>query len=72
MNVSYKQTDTCRCVPFTSCNVKHRNKANISFTLARRISTIVEDNNARQIRLKQIKKILVYLENLILEAIIKV
>ena len=52
MNISYKQTDNCRCVPFTSCNAKHCNKANISFTLARRISATVEDNNTRQIRLK--------------------
>ena len=47
MDISYKKTDTRRCVPFNSCHPKQRKK-NIPSTLARRIYTIVENNEVRK------------------------
>ena len=47
MDISYKKTDTRRCVPFNSCHPKQCKK-NIPSTLARRIYTIVENNEVRK------------------------
>ena len=47
MDIFYKKADTCRCVPFNSCHSKQR-KNNITFTLARRICTIVENNEVKK------------------------
>ena len=46
MDIYYKPTDTHRCLPFSSNHPKHC-KNNIPFTLARRICTIVENNEAK-------------------------
>ena len=48
MDISYKRTDARRCVPFNSCHPKQCKK-NIPSTLAKRICTIVENNEVRKI-----------------------
>ena len=47
MDIFYKKTNTRRCVAFNSCHPK-QSKNNIPFTLARRICTIVENNEVRK------------------------
>ena len=74
MDIFYKKTDTRRCVPFNSCHPKQCKK-NIPFTLARRICTIVENNEVRKKRLDELQKVLYsqeYPQNLVQEAIRKV
>ena len=69
-----KKTDTRRCVPFNSCHSKQCKK-NISFILARRVCTIVENNEVRKKRLDKLQKVLYpqeYPQNLVQEAIRKV
>ena len=48
MDLYHKTADTQKCLPFTSCHANHC-KRNISFCLARRISTIAE-NSAEMLR----------------------
>ena len=74
MDIFYKKTDTRRCVPFNSCHPKQCKK-NIPFTLARRICTIVENNEVRKKRLDELQKLLYsqeYPQNLVQETIRKV
>ena len=54
MDIYYKPTDTHRCFPFSSNNPTHC-KRNIPFTLARRISTIVENTEAKMKHLENLK-----------------
>ena len=63
----YEKTDTPRCVPSNSCHPKQCKK-NIPFTLARKICTIVENNEVRKKRLDELQKVLYsqeYPQNLI-------
>ena len=74
MDIFYKKTDTRRCVPFNSCHSKQCKK-NIPFILARRVCTIVENNEVRKKRLGKLQKVLYpqeYPQNLVQEAIRKV
>ena len=74
MDIFYKKTDTRRCVPFNSCHSKQYKK-NIPFILARRVCTIVENNEVRKKRLGKLQKVLYlqeYPQNLVQEAIRKV
>ena len=57
MDIYFKPTDTRRCLPFHSCHPKHTRNS-IPYTLARRICTIVENNELKQKRLKELKEIL--------------
>ena len=52
-----KPTDTRRYLPFSSSHPKHC-KVNIPFCLARRICTIVENENAKKSHLKELRAIL--------------
>ena len=54
MDIYYKSTDTHRCLPFSSNHPNHYKK-NITFTLARRICTIVEDAEAKKRHLENLK-----------------
>ena len=54
MDIYYKPTDTCRCLPFSSNHPKHCKK-NIPFTLARHICTIVENTEAKMKHLENLK-----------------
>ena len=67
MDIFYKKTDTRRCVPFNSCHPKQY-KNNITFTLARRIFTIVENNEVKKKTFYKLQKVLYsheYPQNLI-------
>ena len=55
MDIFYKRTDTRRCVPFNFWHPKQC-KNNISFTLARRICTILENSEVRKKRLDELQK----------------
>ena len=57
MDIYHKETDTRRCVPYDSCHPKHC-LTNIPYTLARRICTIVENEEKKKHRLTELKKIL--------------
>ena len=54
MDIYYKPTDTHRCLPFSSNHPNHCKK-NIPFTLARRICTIVENNETKMKHLENLK-----------------
>ena len=54
MNIYYKQTDTHRCLPFSSNHPKHCKK-NIHFILACLICTIVENTEAKMKHLENFK-----------------
>ena len=54
MDIYYKPTDAHRCLPFSSNHPKHCKK-NITFTLARRICTIVENTEAKMKHLENPK-----------------
>ena len=73
MDIYHKTTDTRRCLPFYSCHPKHV-KHNIPYILARRICTIVENNEIKQKRLEELQQILTsqhYPKGLINEGISK-
>ena len=57
MDIFYKKTDTRRCVPFTSCCPKEC-KNNITFTLAARICSTVENSDVRKKILDELQKAL--------------
>ena len=52
-----KNTDTTQYLLYSSCHPKHT-KDNIPYNLARRICTIVSDQNTRYMRLCELKKLL--------------
>ena len=54
MDIFYKQTDTHRCLLFSSKHPNHCKK-NIPFTLACRICTIVENTEAKMKHLENLK-----------------
>ena len=54
MDIYYKPTDTHRCLPFSSNHPNHCKK-NIPFTLAHRISTIVESTEVKMKHLENLK-----------------
>ena len=54
MHLSYKPTDTQRCLPFTSSQSNHC-KRNIPFCLAQRICTIAENNAEKLKNLENLK-----------------
>ena len=58
MDLYHKPTDTQRYVPFNSNHPPHC-KRNIPFTLARRICTIVENQEGKIIHLDQLRKNLI-------------
>ena len=53
----HKETDSRQYLPFSSCHPRHI-KTNIPFCLARRICSIVSNDNKRQQRLDELKEIL--------------
>ena len=55
MDIYNKSTDSKRYVSFTSNHPRHC-LANIPLSLARRISTIVENENVKEKRFKELKK----------------
>ena len=57
MDIYHKETDTRRCVSYDSCHPKHC-LTNIPYTLARRICTIVENEEKKKQRLSELKIIL--------------
>ena len=57
MDIYNTPTDSKRCVPFTSNYPRHC-LTNIPFSLARRISEIVENENVKEKRFKELKKTL--------------
>ena len=57
MDIYNKPTDSKRYVPFTSNHPRHC-LTNIPFSLARRICTIVENENIKEKRFKELKKTL--------------
>ena len=70
-DVFYKATDSHNYVPFYSYH-PHKTLTNIPYSLARRICTIVSDNDQRDLRLMELKQFLRrkdYPENLILNGI---
>ena len=50
MNIYHKPTDARRYVPFNSCHPKHT-LSNIPYSLARRICTIIENEDAKDLEL---------------------
>ena len=57
-DIFYKETDSKKYLNFYSCHPKHT-KVNISFNLAKRIKTIVSDDNLLQTRIHELKKSLI-------------
>ena len=55
MDIYFKPTDTRRCLQFSSSHPNHCNK-NIPFTLARRICTIVENQQQKLGHLSEFKE----------------
>ena len=56
-DIFYKKTDTHQYLDFHSCHPSHT-KRNIPFCLARRICTIVNDENRKELRLQELKTFL--------------
>ena len=56
MGIYKKPTDSKRYVPFTSSHPRHC-LTNIPFFLAKRIFTIVENENVKEKRFKELKNI---------------
>ena len=54
-DIFYMPTDTFQYLPFTSCHPVHTKK-NVPFNLARRICTIVEEQDTTKERLEDLKK----------------
>ena len=54
-DIFYKPTDAFQYLPFTSCHPVHTKK-NVAFNLARRICTIVEEQDTTRERLEDLKK----------------
>ena len=54
MDICNKPTDSKRYAPFTSNHLQHC-LADIAFSLARRICTIVDNENIKEKRLKELK-----------------
>ena len=55
INIYNKPTDSKRYVPFTSHHLQHC-LANIPFSLARRICTIMKNEDVKEKRFKEMKK----------------
>ena len=53
-DIYYKETDTHNYVPFDSCHPRHT-KTNIPYALARRICTIVDQDETRDKKLDGLK-----------------
>ena len=74
MDIYNKPKDSKRYVPFTSNHPQHC-LTNILFSLARRICTIVENENVKEKRIKEYKKALMeqkYPKSLIEASILRV
>ena len=71
MDIFYKKTDTNQYLNFNSCHAKHT-KINVPYCLARRICSIVSDEERRKKRLLELEEFLErqnYLRNVILKGI---
>ena len=53
-DIYYKPTDSKQYLLFTSCHPKHT-KQNIPFSLARRLCSIISNNETLNIRLQELK-----------------
>ena len=55
MDIYFKPTDTCQCLPFSPSYPNHYKK-NVPFTLAQRICTIVENKQQKLRHLLELKE----------------